>query len=96
MRGGEQVSPSLAPGIDDGVVGVVDPVRLRDRWISGPFPPPLPHEMPIELAFFKHGCLPPTTTPRSVKKLERPEAQRPSGVSIAVPEMVQYDFAGGP
>ena len=33
---------------------------------------------------------------RSVKKLERPEAQRPSGVSIAVPEMVQYDFADGP
>ena len=24
MRGGEQVSPSLAAGIDDGVVGVVD------------------------------------------------------------------------
>ena len=30
--------------------------------------------------------------PRSVKKLERPEAQRPSGVSIAVPEMVRYNF----
>lgn len=33
---------------------------------------------------------------RSVKKLERPEAQRPSGVSIAVPEVVRYDFADGP
>ena len=31
----------------------------------------------------------------SVKKLERAEAQRPSGVSIAVPEMVRYDFADG-
>ena len=32
---------------------------------------------------------------RLVKKLERPEAQRPSRVSIAVPEMVRYDFADG-
>jgi hypothetical protein len=32
---------------------------------------------------------------RSVKKLERPEAQRPSGVSIAVLDVVGSDFADG-
>ena len=33
--------------------------------------------------------------PRSVKKLDRAEAQRPSRVSIAVPEMVRYNFTDG-
>jgi hypothetical protein len=37
-----------------------------------------------------------TVASRLVKKLDRPGAQRLSGVSIAVPEVVRYDFADGP
>jgi len=33
---------------------------------------------------------------RLVKKLERPEAQRPSVVTIAVPEVARYSFSDGP
>lgn len=33
---------------------------------------------------------------RLVKKLERLEAERPRGGSVAVPEVVRYNFADGP
>ena len=33
---------------------------------------------------------------RLVKKLERPKAQRPSVVTIAVPEVARYNFSDGP
>ena len=88
------VATARALGLDDGARGRRDagPLRLALR------PAVVPRPDRVSAARHRYLCGRATRRrlrrgePGRVKKLERPEAQRPSGISIAVAEVVRYDL----